>query len=82
MLTKATHLMIGLFVFVAGDGHHERPIVRLHDDSGEEGAGDVERRGAVVQRALDTRAEDLLSRLVAVDALLKIVMRKYEMSFT
>lgn len=76
--------MIGLFVFVAGDGHHVRPIGRLHGDSGEEGTGDVEGRGAVVQRALDTRAKDLLSRLVAVDTFLKTVTRKCKskMSFT
>lgn len=74
----ATHLLIGLFVFVAGDGHHVRPIGWLHDDSGEEGTGDVEGRGAVVQRALDTRTEDLLGRLVAVDALLQSVSRKHE----
>ncbi len=47
----ATHLLIGLFVFVAGDGHHVRPIGWLHDDSGEEGTGDMEGRGAVVQRS-------------------------------
>ncbi len=69
----ATHLLIGRFVFVTGDGHDVRPIGWLHDDSGEEGAGDVEGRGAVVQRALDTCTEDLLRRLVAVDALLQVI---------
>lgn len=41
---------------VAGDEDDERPVVRMHEDSGCLGTGGVECRGAASMRALDTAA--------------------------
>lgn len=66
-----THPLIGLLVLVASDGHHVRPISRLHEHPGNMRTGDMEGGGAALIGALYTRATDLLGALVAVHTLLK-----------
>lgn len=70
--SACAHLGSDPFVFVAGDGHHIWPVGRLHDDSGDVGAGDVEGGGTVLVRALDAGAPVLIGALaVAVHTFLQ-----------
>lgn len=66
-LSSSTHLYWGSFMLVAGDRHHVGPVSRCHDDSGNLGAGDVERGGAFVVRALDASAAVLVGSLVVAE---------------
>lgn len=54
-------------MLVAGDRHHVGPVSWCHDDSGNLGAGDVERGGAFVVRALDASAAVLVGSLVVAE---------------
>lgn len=66
-LLNRTYLRINSFMPVAGDGHHIGPVGRCHDYSGNLGAGDVERRGTVLIRALDARTAVLIGTLAMAE---------------
>lgn len=67
-----SHLQIGRFMLVAGDGHHIGPIGRFHEYACDLSTGDMEGGGAVLKRALDASPLDLARGvLMAVHALLQ-----------
>lgn len=71
------YLHIDLFVLVTGDGHEVRPVCGFHHHTSQLCAGDVEGRGAVLVRTLDTRPADLLRGLVTKDTLLRADKEKH-----
>lgn len=54
-------------MFVAGNGHHIRPVCRCHGNSCDLSAGDVEGGGAFLLRALDAGAAVLTGTLAVAE---------------
>lgn len=54
-------------MFVAGNRHHIRPVCRRHDNSCNLSAGDVERGGTFLLRALDAGAAVLTGTLAVAE---------------
>ena len=69
--TQQTHILVGCFVFEAGNGHNVGPVIGLHGHTSSVCAGHVEGSGAVLVGALDAGTRHFLHPLSTVHTFLR-----------